>query len=228
LSEDNIRTIELGFAEYTSILILDVLKAILTANIEQEKQLRDLELLSKASPAFLASTLSDEEIQSEIVRLFPLASDVSGKSSVDAGESYSPGTKDIEENPPLFKTIGYSITPKDVQKNQKGLALTTEGNANIRKQVAFQMANRHLVALNTTLSKGIPRVYVDNGKINTKLTIKLQDSTNSKNSNATSILLPFSKSKIIVSPINGTKPEYLGLRTDIISEVEITFKTVMS
>jgi len=90
------------------------------------------------------------------------------------------------------------------------------------------LATQHLSLINTVIARGIPRVYVDNGHIKSKLMLRLETSTPTTTKTTTgSRIASLGIRKLIAQPVNATKPEFLTLKADVLSEVEITFKTVV-
>jgi hypothetical protein len=152
------------------------------------------------------------------------------------------GINETEELPAIRKKIDYTITEDDltlergniVTKDMSLLGKTervvinTEGYNRIYIATKLTLANHHLVLLRQIVSRGIPRVYVNDGHIKSKLMLRFESQTTSDTTNTVgSKIAGLGIRKLIAQPVNATKPEYLTLNTDILSEVEITFKTAV-
>ena len=220
---------ELGFAEFVALLITETLEAVVNSLLEQEKRATQLEQSLRQTPKEVGKQLTEDEVRAEIVRLFPDAKGREGKSAIDAGEPYSAASESAEENPPVLNRTGYHMEEADSEQRQGQVSFGKRGYESILGTVRTNLAFQQLDCLRTLLTKGVPRVYVDNGKISAKLTMRYGEPTEEKPK--TSIFgktkVPFMR-RMFVQPVTITKPEFLTLRTDIVSEVEITFKTVVS
>ncbi|MGD6808890.1 MAG: hypothetical protein ACQCN3_04250 [Candidatus Bathyarchaeia archaeon] len=219
---------ELGFAEFASTLISETLNAVVTSILTQEKQAAELEQQALLSPEdYAKENLSEEIVRAEILRLFPSNSGKEDKSSVDVGEPYTL-SKETGESPAINQKTGYKIVKTDVTSTQNKLNINQTGYNNIYAAVRLTLATQHLALLRQVVSRGIPRVYVDNGHITSKLMLRLETQTPTTTKTTTgSKIASLGIRKLIAQPINATKPEYLTLKTDVLSEVEITFKTVV-
>lgn len=75
-------------------------------------------------------------------------------------------------------SLCHTIAPEhtcDLRKRGGRLAFTARGVATVREAVRLQLAEAQLKALRQTVSQGVPRVFVDSGRINVKLTFRLVD-----------------------------------------------------
>lgn len=218
---------ELGFAEFASTLISETLNAIVTSMLTQEKQVAQLEQEALLTPEeYAKENLTDDNVRGEVIRLFPNSAGAADKSSVDAGESYTSG-KEVEESPPVLSKIGYKIKKGDLAVSQGKTVITSTGYANISAAVRLVLAKQHLTVLKTVIARGIPRVYVDNGHITSKLTLRFETNTAGTPASSGSKIAGTSIPKIVAQPISTNRPEFLTLKADVLSEVEITFKTVI-
>jgi hypothetical protein len=219
---------ELGFAEFASTLISETLNAVVTSILTQEKQAAELEQQTMLSPEeYAKENLTDEIIRAEILRLFPSSTGKEDKSSVDVGEQYSL-TKE-NESPAINQKVGYKIVKTDVTSSQNKMVINETGYAHIYAAVRLMLAVQHLSVLKTVLARGIPRVYVDNGHIKSKLMLRLETGSSAGTNAATtgSKIAGLGIRKLVVQPVNASKPEFLTLKADVLSEVELTFKTVV-
>lgn len=225
---------EMGFAEFASTLISETLNAIVTSILTQEKQAAQLEQQAQLTPEeYAKENLTDDLIRAEITRLFPHPTGAAGKSGIDKGEPYT-NSKETGENPAIFNKTGYKITKGDLTVNQENMAISDNGYSNIAAAIRLNLARQHLAILQSVIARGIPRVYVDNGYISSKLALRFETNTTTQ---ATQPSTPISKAgsriagtnlpRLIAQPVNANKPEYLTLKADVLSEVKITFKTVI-
>ena len=220
---------ELGFAEFASTLISETLNAIITSILIQEKQAAQLEQQAKSTPeAYAAENLTDDLVRAEVIRLFPSATNAENKSSVDVGEPYING-KEAEESPAIFSKIGYKITKEDVTGQRGKILITDTGYRNIFAAAKLTLARQQLAVIIAVVARGIPRVYVDNGHITSKLTLRFETNTTAPKTVASTgaKIAGLSLRKVFAQPVNPNRPEFLTLKTDVLSEVEITFKTVV-
>ncbi len=212
---------ELGFAEFASTLISETLNAIVSSMLSQEKQVAQLQQQAQLSPEeYAQENLADDLVRAEILRLFP--SDTDDKSAIDAGQPYS--ISKTGENPQVYNKTGYKIEKSDISGAGKSV-ISTAGYNNIFAAVRVGLAKQHLAVLQTVAARGIPRVYVDNGHITSKLTLRFEAGTST--SSTGSKIAGTGIRRLIAQPVNATRPEYLTLKADVLSEVEITFKTVV-
>ncbi|MDR2203548.1 MAG: hypothetical protein LBE76_04510 [Nitrososphaerota archaeon] len=228
-----VKSIELDFAEFASTLISDTLTAIITTAIAQEKQIAELEQEAMLTPQeYAKDQLTDNLIREEILRLFP--SNAGGKSSVDKGEPYTGSITTLnsksqnelssineEEYPLINKKTGYIVTNNDIVKTSDKFLITDTGYKNIFEAVKIAIANKHLSVLRQMFKRGIPRVYVNNGHIKSKLTLNFEQTT------ITTATKTVGLPRFTVQPIKATDPAILTLSGDVLSEIEISFKTVI-
>lgn len=216
---------ELGFAEFASTLISETLNAIVASILTQEKQAAQLEQQAQLSlEEYAKENLNDNLIRAEVIRLFPHETKAE-KSAVDAGEPYT-ANKESEE-PAILKKTGYKILKADVSSSQNKLVINETGYAHISNAVKLSLAAQHLNVLKAVIARGIPRVYVDNGHISSKLMLRLEAETSTQKSTTGSKISGTGIRRLIAQPVNVNKPEFLSLKADVLGEVEITFKTVV-
>ena len=219
---------ELGFAEFASTLISETLNAIVTSMLTQEKQVAQLEQQTQLTPEqYAKENFTDEIVRAEILRLFPKPQDTAGKSAVDEGEPYTP-SKETAEDPAIYDKTGYRMTKGDTAVVQGKTVITSAGYAHILAATQRVLAIQHLSVLKTVVARGVPRVYVDNGHITSKLTLRFETGTTAPTTNTTaSRIAGVNLPRLVAQPVNANRPEYLTLKADVLSEVEITFKTVI-
>jgi hypothetical protein len=228
MATSTVTSTELGFAEFASTLISETLNAVVTSILTQEKQAAQLEAQAQQSAEqYAKENLADELVRQEVIRLFPYSADNPEKSAVDAGEPYSK-TKDGQESPAIYSTVGYQITRGDLTVGKGKTVLSATGYANIAAATRLILAQQHLDIIKTVVARGIPRVYVDNGHIKSKLNLRFEAGTQQASASTTgSKIAALGIRKIYAQPVSANKPEFLTLKADVLSEVEITFKTVV-
>jgi hypothetical protein len=216
---------ELGFAEFASTLISETLNAVVTSILTQEKQAAQLEQQAQLSAEeYAKENLTDEIVRAEVIRLFPHATKKE-KSAVDAGEPYTASKEG--EDPAILKKVGYEMLKTDVSQNQKVMSINETGYGHIFNAVKLNLATLHLNLLKAVVARGIPRVYVDNGHISSKLMLRLEAETSTQTSTTGSKISGTGIRRLIAQPVNVNRPEFLSLKADVLGEVEITFKTVV-
>jgi hypothetical protein len=190
----------------------------------------ELEQQAMLSPEqYARENLTDEMVREEILRLFPANNGKEERSSVDIGEPYIIHGEN-DESPLINKKIGYTMTQQDLDTNKTNnqIVINKAGYNNIYAAVKLTLAVQHLTVLRQIIKRGIPRVYVNEGHIKSKLTISFEDQTSP---NVATLNMPritgLGIRKLRVQPVNATKPEILTLNADILSEIEISFKTVI-
>ncbi|PKP58668.1 MAG: hypothetical protein CVT88_06915 [Candidatus Altiarchaeales archaeon HGW-Altiarchaeales-1] len=222
--ENLLKPTELGFAEFVSQLISETLQAVITSMIQQEKEIRELEEGASLNiDGFAERFITDDVVRNEILRLFP--SDEKGKSSVDPNAPYTPPDKNTE-NPPIYSIIGYRMSKNDFNEGKGIYIITDDGYKNIYDAVKILLATRYKDVMSNIISRGVPRVVVDHGKINSKISISLRSETTEKKEEKNTMLIKPFLPVLRVQPINNRSPEFLGLNVNIVGEVEITFKTI--
>jgi hypothetical protein len=229
-----VKSVELDFAEFASTLISETLNAVITSMLTQEKQVAELEQQVLLSPEQYAKEyLPDELVRAEILRFFPSNSGREEQSSVDIGEPYTTNGEN-DESPMINKKTGYTIIPQDldtIATNNKisQTVINQTGYGHIYAAVRLTLASQHLAVFRQIVKRGIPRVYVTEGHIKSKLTLRFEDQMSSNTTPLTAgpKIASLGIRRLFVQPVNATKPEILTLNADILSEIEVTFKTVI-
>jgi len=227
---DTLRSVELGFAEFASTLISETLNAVITSMLTQEKQVAELEQqVMLSAEQYAKENLPDELVREEILRLFPSNSGRDDQSSVDIGEPYTKSGEN-DEFPMINNKVGYAITPQDLDtiptnNNFSQTVINQTGYGHIYAAVRLTLAAQHLAVFRQIVKRGVPRVYVTEGHIKSKLTLRFE---NKKEIPQTIDPIPrLGLRSIFVQPVSASKPEILTLNADILSEIEVTFKTVI-
>jgi hypothetical protein len=217
---------ELGFAEFTAGLINQTLEAVISAYADQERKLLEIRRVAALSPE---TSLGIEEA---IARQFPPPKGSLG-STIDAGSGYVPASEGQAEKPAIAQLTGYRmVANRDYRRQSGSFVITSAGYDNIWRAVALELAKAQLSFIQGMATKGFPRVFVDHGRVSSKLVFKLYEQEVSGATSSPAILpgIPLSSTplkRFMVAPVHAKGPEYLSLKADIVGEVEITFKTIM-
>ena len=217
-----LRSGEVEFAQFTAVLIGDTLDAIIAAQLGQEEKVRELQEMAGFDVAqFAEETISEEDVEIELARLFPSPERAH---SVMPGSQYIPSAPGKEEVPPVLSATGYTMTEADWQRTDQGYVFTEVGYRHILSHVRMGLAAKQLENLLQLVRRGIPRVVVDHGRVNTKLTFHLSQAQ--KSAPLMPISRPLAPFKLTVKPADLRRPELLRLSVNLVGEVEITFKTI--
>lgn len=224
---------EMGFAEFTGQLISETFQAVVRSLVQQEKEVRDMEQIAALEPAdFARLYITEDMLRAEIVRLFPSKEGKETESSIDPGSPYTLQDEKQAEDPPVFILTGYRITGKDLEKDREtgNLKISKVGYAHIKEIIQSMLAAGCRDTLLLMFQRGVPRVMVDHGKINTKLSFYLTNVMEKGEETKSKLPVAFISKpflpRLTVKPVSNRTPEFLTLKVDVIGEVEITFKTV--
>jgi hypothetical protein len=228
---NDVRLTELGFADFTALLISQTLDAIIAAQLDQEKKIAEIQRSVRlSSEEFALQFLSGEAARNEIIRLFAVVEKDIIKSAVDAGMSYKVLKRGKIETPAVLALTGYKMAEGDWAGNSiENAVITEQGYENIENAVRISLANRQQEFLAIMLNNGMPRVFVDYGRISAKLTINFdQSNRNSAGISANKLVPQVLSQGLRVKPVNTSGPEFFTLKTNITSEIEINFKTLIT
>jgi len=229
---DSKKPTEVGFADFTSQLIYETFQAVINSILDQEKEIREMERIASLElEEFSRQVISDETLRTEILRLFPSKEGQDQvESCIDPGSVYIPQKgEEAAEEPPVSSLTSYKVTRSDIRRDNtiRGYRITKDGSTRISETVRQRLAMSFKDILLTTLQKGIPRIFVDHGRINTKLSFNLTAQENQTESRTTGGLATRSLfPRLTVKPVNNKSPEFLTLRVNVVGEVDITFKTI--
>lgn len=246
---------ELGFAEFVAKLISDTFGAVLASQIEQQDKISELSsLLSLSDDEFVAICMQDDELvfqlEENLKQRYPFDSDT--EHAVYKGAPYQAPTQQKEESPPFFKDLAISLEEK---QDFSGKKLTEEGAKKVKIAVMLTIAQKQRQLLSDVLVNGIPKLSVDHGKINAKLTFSMKDdgsqdegeeSNSAPSRNATitrntalsnlSVANRFAgvidtskliKTRLNITPASNRAPQDAQSSANIYSEVEIHFKSIL-
>lgn len=169
---------ELGFAEFVAKLISDTFNAILSSQADQKNKINELRaLLAMDKEEFIDACMQDEalldQLDTELQILFAADNEVGH--SVTVGAAYMPQKGNIAELPAYSGILGITLVEKVDFYQEKGQRpvryhLSDEGVEKIERAIMATIARQQRASINSMMADGIPRLVVDSGKINAKLT----------------------------------------------------------
>lgn len=241
--------IEVGFAEFIARLMSEVFDSVITSQVDQEQRYATMyAAASLTTDEFRRQHIGDDDINAELSHLFPPRPvDKDRPHMIWTKSPYAPAKGEAEENPPVFAQAGVRLTKQDLAEGDGGLLLGPSAVQKISEAVAMALAEGQLNIAKHLVSRGLPRVVVDAGRINGKLTFNLTTNsqpqevaastprtsvaasrlnilTNSLFSLPKARILP--NVKVMVKQADATSPQSSQVKANVYGEVEITFKTV--
>ncbi|MEA3404948.1 MAG: hypothetical protein U9R28_04310 [Pseudomonadota bacterium] len=164
---------ELGFAEFVAKLISDTFSAILSSQAEQKDKLAELDrLMALSETEFVDLCLTDEslllQIDEQLQALFPADNEMGHL--IVVGADYQPETARKPEKPAIYELTGIQLS-KDNQEFERS-KLTQAGVDRIYQTLIHPIAMQQRDSLAAIMADGIPKLVVDSGKINAKLTFQ--------------------------------------------------------
>jgi len=161
---------ELGFAEFVAKLISDTFSAILSSQAEQQDKMAEIRnLLAMDEDAFVDMSMQDDALlaQLEIQLQLLFGSDAEPGHLVFDKAEYQPKTERKQESPAYFIELGLVLVEGVDYKSRK---LMLDGVSKIKRALMARVASQQRDSLALMVADGIPRLVVDSGKINAKLT----------------------------------------------------------
>lgn len=238
--------VEMGFAEFTAKLIADTFEAVTVALAEQEAQYLELTRAAELPPeTFAEQAVAEEDLERELARLFP--GDQKHPHAVYVGAPYTPATVKAAEAPPFAELLDVKLAEGDWDRRGAAITLAEPGVAKIRGAARTMLGLERYAALRQLLARGLPRVLVDSGRINAKLTFQvtqMEESAPAASEQPTLVarpittLTPLSRFvglarpfpqanvRLLVRQVDTRDPQNTQVKVNVFSEVEITFKTV--
>ena len=166
--------VQMGFAEFTAKLIADTFEAVTVAMAQQETEFLELTRLAELPPeAFAQQAIADEDLETGLAQLFP--GDEEHPHAVYVGAPYQPETSKTAEAPPFAALLGVTLTRDDWLRRNTGIVLKETGVDKVRTATRTRLGLERYAALRQLLTRGLPRVLVDSGRINAKLTFEVTD-----------------------------------------------------
>ena len=166
------KPVDLGFAEFAAQVVAELHEGLLVAQNEQESRRAKLaELSSLPLEEFARRFITNEQVEAELIRLFPAGR---GKAHrIRVGASYVAKTAKHAESPAIQSKLGIQLTPQDLRVRGGRTQLTAKGVKNIREALRMRLAEPRLKTLRQAATQGIPRLVLDSGRVNVKLTFRL-------------------------------------------------------
>ena len=166
--------VDLGFAEFAAQLMAELHEALLVAQDEQEARRAKLAEMAAVPPEeFARRWVTQEHVETELVRLFPGRQSAAHR--IRAGLTYQAALGKRAETPAIQTKLGLRLTPRDVRVRGKVAELAPHGVKVIREAVRLRLAEARLKTLRRAASEGLPRLVVDSGRVNVKLSFRLAD-----------------------------------------------------
>jgi len=162
--------VDLGFTEFVSSLLSEVLESVVSNQVQQEQ--RRGELLEAASldpAAFAARHVGDAEVEAYLAQLFP-ATAADRPHDAASGTPYRSGEGDEHEQPPYVERLGVRLTGADVS-TETG-RLLARGARRLAAAARQRLAEQQVAAARDLVESGIPRVQVDGGRITARVTFE--------------------------------------------------------
>lgn len=200
------------------MLVTQTLDAVIASQLQQEERISRLAEAAALSPEeFRARHVDPSEVESRLAELFA-DTEHAQEPRIAEGKPYVPAGVNRVEEPAIRQGTGYEMQDTDFRKAEGGFVFTAAGCSGIREAVGMRIAAIRQEGYKAILARGVPRVLVDHGKVSARMTMHLQNTATGPNS------LP---GRLLVRPVNASGAEFLTMKTDITSEMEITFKTVV-
>jgi hypothetical protein len=240
------RPSDLGFAEFAAQLIGEVFEAVTTSRAEQDQRISEIkEVCSLGTGDFAARFVGDDAVESELERLFPPTS-MKLRHGAQTGAPYTPEGDKRQESPPFRRRLDVSLSRDDyvVHRDRRlSASLNASGARRIREAVRERIAVARQGELVALLQEGLPRVVVDSGRVNAKLTFEVlsveEGEQPERRERLIRPLVPLGKLhgftpadaskalRIVVRQAEADAPQTSTIRANVFGEVEITFKTVV-
>ena len=228
--------IDLGFAEFAAQLLAELQEGVNFAQSEQETRRSALvERAAMTASQFARRFVTDEDVDADLARLFPGA----GKkgTAVAAGRSYRAASAKRVESPAIESKLRIKLGARDLHTRGSRATLTARGVASVREAVRLRLSEARLKALRQTVTQGLPRVVVDSGRVNVKLSFRLVDLNKfAAGPNAAIVPLKLTDAagkgdrvkplRLVVRQVNDDTAPAVASGSSGIGELDLTFKTV--
>ena len=171
---DGRKPVDLGFAEFAAQVVAELHEGLLVAQNEQESRRAKLaELSSLPLEEFARRFITNEQVDAELVRLFPVGR---GKAHrIRAGVRYVAKTTKHAESPPIQSKLGIQLTPQDLRVRGGLTHLSQKGVKSIQEALRMRLAEPRFKTLRQAATQGIPRLVLDSGRVNVKLIFRLEE-----------------------------------------------------
>lgn len=167
--------VEVGFAEFVARLMSEVFDSVITSQVDQEQRYAEMYAAASLSEdEYGRRNISDEEVAAELTALFPpRREDEDRDSAVYAGSFYQPAGSGESESPPLEAVLGITLDKNNLREKDGRFFLTPSAVDMVAGATRKLMAARLLGVVKQIMARGLPRVVVDSGRVNGKLTFHL-------------------------------------------------------
>src|SRR6266550_6219734 len=137
------KQVDLGFAEFAAHVVAELHEGLLVAQNEQESRRAKLaELSSLPLEEFARRFITDEQVEAELVRLFPVRR---GKAHrIRVGASYVAKAAKHAGSPPIQSKLGIQLTPQDLRVRAGRTHLSQKGVKSIREALRMRLAEPRL------------------------------------------------------------------------------------
>ena len=168
------KPVDVGFAEFAAQIMAELQEGMLAAQNEQESRRAKLaELASLPLDEFARRFVTNDQVEAELVRLFPASR---GKAHrIRVGATYMAKTAKHSESPPIQSKLGIQLTPQDFRIRGGRAQLSQKGVKTIRETLRTRLAEPRFKTLRQAATQGIPRMALDSGRVNVKLFFRLQE-----------------------------------------------------
>ena len=168
------KPVDLGFAEFAAQVVAELHEGLLVAQNEQESRRAKLaELSSLPLEEFARRFVTNEQLEAELVRVFPAGRRKAHR--ISAGASYVAKTAKHAESPPIQSKLGIQLTPQDLRVRGGRTQLSPKGVKSIREALRMRLAEPRFKTLRQSATQGIPRLVLDSGRVNVKIMFRLEE-----------------------------------------------------
>ena len=158
---ERVNALDVGFADFVAVLLVETLESIVAAHTSQEERLAALRAAADLTASeFASAAITTELLDATAARLLP---DGEGGTTLAVGGPVPPDDALAE----LDVTLG--------AKDSDPAGLTAAGVSRIRDAVALYLARRQLDAVREADARGLPRVRVEGGTLRAKLNFTAVD-----------------------------------------------------
>lgn len=233
------KTVDLGFAEFAAQVVAELHEGLLVAQNEQESRRAKLaELSSLPLEEFARRFVTNEQVEAELVRLFPARRATSHR--IRAGVNYVAKTGKHVEWPPIQAKLGIHFTPQDLRVRGGRTQLSSKGVKTVRETVRMRLAEPRLKTLRQAATQGIPRLVLDSGRVNVKLIFRLAELEKiGVRNRKRSVIVPLNtlvsmlkaespqpRYRLIVRQVNEQTTAVSPTQSSGIGELDLTLKTI--
>ncbi|CAM2142184.1 conserved hypothetical protein [Paraburkholderia tropica] len=200
--------------EYTCLLFTETLDGMIKSMLEQEIKINELREDTQSNlTIFKEKYVNEHEIEMFLKQLFVIET-APDKEFSTTGMRYIPEGEGRLEFPEIFNKINYKMVEnEDYEKQGQGFIITKIGGKRISEKVSIILAQKKQEILKSLFLEGIPRVDIENGRINSKVVLSLINDEHYVN-----------KNKLLVETL---KLNNNNLKNDFISEIEINFRSIV-